>query len=658
MVHAYMVRADEEALAHGERLLRLYPEEAKGKDYHQTAQIVADLKRRQKKGTFGKEPSETWPDGFEKWNVKKKSAYLIESLEEVDERQWGQPGDVMLHHDRRVKELIQLGEPAIPELIDVLEKDERLTRSVHFWRDFGRHRTVLAVRDPALVAIMTILRVSFFATHSTSDSLTARGEEDIKKVVGQIRAYWKEYGALSFDERMMKVLANPQSTFEAKREAAQNLATINQERYLSPSSSSYVDDPDSKQKPNPAVQKFRNPTAAELILATMDAELKAHDAKPPKVRDTYDRDRAEEIYLTALVGLGDKRIGPEIAKRVAATTTLAKRRQWAQAAHFLGEPKPFQVFAEEFRSGKMEIPANSESGVKYITGSAADRELMVIVNTLINVGSREADRALEALADPKHPFHQAASRQILSTGSIDERSWFGHPYCLRILGAGMDNRTLTGATFTVNGNSLGRKSKNSFGSQTIPDFLADPDQRLDTAEERTCDAAAQKLSELVVGLPNYHALQKYREESLAELKITFDRLSGKFRIATRREKETLGITPWHSTFIPDIRLLNRAATADDVKTGKAIFHLDGKGKLADLSLPAVAIRKADEQEKHPPRLLIVQAEVGADGEIIYGVIGRHEIRQISARELTGIKTFAEMDKEEKEAAEKKKGKKE
>ncbi len=29
MVHAYMVRADEEALAHGERLLRLYPEVAK-----------------------------------------------------------------------------------------------------------------------------------------------------------------------------------------------------------------------------------------------------------------------------------------------------------------------------------------------------------------------------------------------------------------------------------------------------------------------------------------------------------------------------------------------------------------------------------------------------------------------------------------------------
>jgi len=40
MVHAYMVRADEEALAHGERLLRLYPDEAKDKEYRQAAQVV------------------------------------------------------------------------------------------------------------------------------------------------------------------------------------------------------------------------------------------------------------------------------------------------------------------------------------------------------------------------------------------------------------------------------------------------------------------------------------------------------------------------------------------------------------------------------------------------------------------------------------------
>ena len=55
MVHAYMVRADEEALAHGERLLRLYPDIVKT-EYAQADAVVGELKRRKAKGTFGKEP--------------------------------------------------------------------------------------------------------------------------------------------------------------------------------------------------------------------------------------------------------------------------------------------------------------------------------------------------------------------------------------------------------------------------------------------------------------------------------------------------------------------------------------------------------------------------------------------------------------------------
>jgi hypothetical protein len=35
----------------------------------------------------------------------------------------------------RVEELIRLGDAAVPALLEALENDERLTRSVHFWRD-------------------------------------------------------------------------------------------------------------------------------------------------------------------------------------------------------------------------------------------------------------------------------------------------------------------------------------------------------------------------------------------------------------------------------------------------------------------------------------------------------------------------------------------
>ncbi len=179
MVHAYMVRADEEALAHGERLLRLYAEEAaKITDFKQTAQVVKELKRRQEKGTFGKEPADKWPDDFDKWNAAKKTAFLIDTLDEVDTRQQGQPGWPNLTLDRRVQELIRVGDPAVPALIDTLEKDERLTRSVQFFRDYARHRTVLSVREAALTALAHITQKRLFDPTSTSDNFTARGAEE------------------------------------------------------------------------------------------------------------------------------------------------------------------------------------------------------------------------------------------------------------------------------------------------------------------------------------------------------------------------------------------------------------------------------------------------------------------------------------------------
>jgi len=131
-----MVRADEEALAYGERLLSLYPEQLKD-EFRNATQIVSELKRRQQKGTFGKSPSEDLPEGYVAWDLKRKTAYLIDALDEVDARQFGQPGGVDLASDRRVQELIRLGDVAVPDLIDAVEKDERLTRSVHFWRDFA-----------------------------------------------------------------------------------------------------------------------------------------------------------------------------------------------------------------------------------------------------------------------------------------------------------------------------------------------------------------------------------------------------------------------------------------------------------------------------------------------------------------------------------------
>ncbi len=63
-------------------------------------------------------------------------AAMISKLDQVDERQMGQPGGVMLGASPTVKSLIAEGNAAIEPLIDCIGNDTRLTRSVGFGRDF------------------------------------------------------------------------------------------------------------------------------------------------------------------------------------------------------------------------------------------------------------------------------------------------------------------------------------------------------------------------------------------------------------------------------------------------------------------------------------------------------------------------------------------
>src|SRR5262249_49651462 len=152
------------------------------------------LHRRKKKGTFGKAPA-ALPRNFEQWHVKKKLAFLIESLEEVDARQRSQPGWPNLWSDPRVKALIALGDVAVPALIDVIEKDKRLTRSVHFFRDFSRSRLVVSVSMTAQIAVREILRLGY-------DSFWLEADEAATDLAVQtLRSYWEEYGRYRFAER-------------------------------------------------------------------------------------------------------------------------------------------------------------------------------------------------------------------------------------------------------------------------------------------------------------------------------------------------------------------------------------------------------------------------------------------------------------------------
>src|SRR5262249_49378471 len=156
------------------------------------------------------------------------------------------------------------------------------------------------------------------------------------------------------------------------------------------------------------------------------------------------------------------------------------------------------------------------------------------------------------------------------------------------------------------------------------------------------DAAAEALAHVVIGLPDYHVLRKDAGQRLAALKQAFDRFAGTYRRADRRLAAALGAdyAAQRPTYLPDVPPLGRTATADDVKAGKAICHRDGKSKLAKQELPALAVLKSDAKKEEPTRVLIVQAEVGPDDRVTYGVIMLHDVRSMPAGELQDVKSLA------------------
>src|SRR5439155_25549469 len=131
----------------------------------------------------------------------------------------------------------------------------------------------------------------------------------------RLRTYWDTYGKFPFDERMMKILTDPKSGGAATREAAENIATLGSRRTIGTTvwSGGWLFGPP---RPNPAIAKFSNPTAADAILTAMDRDLKAVAAADEEAGWKERRaGEAERDYLDALVALGDKRIAPTLAKR-------------------------------------------------------------------------------------------------------------------------------------------------------------------------------------------------------------------------------------------------------------------------------------------------------------------------------------------------------
>ncbi len=233
-------------------------------------------------------------------------AALIGDLDQVSARQMGQPGGIALGQDPIVQALIHEGDAAVEPLIQCLETDERLTRSVRFWRDFARSRSPIGVHECAYVALSGILGESFFEPRSTGDDLSLRGGDQRKQLAGHIREYWQKYGRMSREERWFAILADDNAGASRWIEAAGNIVRpVDAEPY--PSSmfggGGWVAVPNYKPGERPplsgdALRKKTNPSVSELLVKRLREACKEED-------DRYRRNVRGAVGLAGALALWD-----------------------------------------------------------------------------------------------------------------------------------------------------------------------------------------------------------------------------------------------------------------------------------------------------------------------------------------------------------------
>jgi hypothetical protein len=172
--------------------------------------LLADQERRAKEPKYER----VLEAGVEKFPDKgKRIAAIIRDLEEASARQDGQPGGVTLEWDPIVKALIGEGEDAVEPLLECLENDNRLTRSVRFHRDFFTHREIMPVSSAVFAALSGIL-----GTREFGERLDTRRE-----AAARIRAYWKKFKGVPVEERWCRVLADDTASQEQWLEAAASI---------------------------------------------------------------------------------------------------------------------------------------------------------------------------------------------------------------------------------------------------------------------------------------------------------------------------------------------------------------------------------------------------------------------------------------------------
>lgn len=397
---------DRIALDHAEVIEKHF---AKAYQHYPIAKVlVADIQRRIKEGTADSPIPYRLPAEYDAWPRQKQIDYLIKELQEVQNYV-----QISLADHSLVQALIMHDEAAIPALLNCIENDSRLLRTPT-GREFSPQQDVHYVTQAARIAIHRILKN---IPRQDLPFQPGRTRLEVNQLyVRHVRAYWEQ---VRNEPPLLRYYSRLQSGEYGLGLLAALLAMEQHPQWLDDKGASmpWPQAPATMAEPLAALMA---PTIAELILRDLDRiqkslkpmtrERRASMDEQTKRRYTeWERNvtRAADVYLRALVVLGDRRVVSELVKREAKQRhNFSYRRKLAMACHRLGDSAPLKHLCLEIAEGKEpvdvpELPKAQGPRLPYIE----NQEASDFVTTLETAQLPEAEQALQAIADPKHRLH-------------------------------------------------------------------------------------------------------------------------------------------------------------------------------------------------------------------------------------------------------------
>ena len=150
-------------------------------------------------------------------------AALIRDLDQVDERQMSSFGPASSGNSSVVQDLIDMGDPAVAPLLQVLESDHRLTRLVSYGRDVRPLECfVHPVYQTAIRALTANLKTTEF-NDPRFHTLRSVDSASRRALAGAIRQFWEKNRSVALVDRWYRTLLDDAAGPERWLEAAQGI---------------------------------------------------------------------------------------------------------------------------------------------------------------------------------------------------------------------------------------------------------------------------------------------------------------------------------------------------------------------------------------------------------------------------------------------------